>query len=320
MPDYALTGKKGTGKSKNAVRMIRDDYLSEGFKVATNLDIYLSPMFGPHSKKTYVRVPDKPTSFDLLAAGHGNPDSYDEDKNGGLFLDELATWMNTRTFGDKDRSGTLDFFAHGRKMGWNTFYIMQNIAQVDKQLRESFIEFTVRHVRFDKVRIPFFGWIICALFGKKAGYLPRFHRAVTRLGYNPQDVVTDATMFRGDDIHKCYDTRQIFREDYPHGTHSVLSPWHVEGRYMEQPKKHWFVRLMEWRKKPPRKPTVPLLGPSPQLARVIALAQRLEPAEALRIVAMYTRSEAVRRGCVSVPLAPTQPSSHNLALSLPNRT
>lgn len=300
MPDYALTGKKGTGKSKNAVRMMRDDFFANGYKVASNLDVYLEPMFGPYSKQTYIRVPDKPTAFDLMAAGHGNPDTYDEDKNGGLFLDELGTWMNTRTFGDKDRSGMLDFLAHGRKYGWSTFYIMQNVAQVDKQLRESFIEFTVRHVRFDKVRVPFFGWIISALFGKKAGYLPRFHRAVTRLGVNPQDVVTDATMFRGDDINNCYDTRQVFREDYPHGTYTMLSPWHVSGRFMEPPKRHWFVRLMEWRKHPPRKPSVPLLSPTPEFARVMALAKRLEPSEALAVMARYTRSHAHHAQSVSL--------------------
>ena len=60
MTDYALVGKKGTGKSKNAVRLVRDRYLKRDRRVASNLDIYLSPMFGPHSRYTYVRVPDKP--------------------------------------------------------------------------------------------------------------------------------------------------------------------------------------------------------------------------------------------------------------------
>lgn len=246
MTDFAYTGKKGTGKSKNAVRVARDVYFAEGRSVATNLDIFLEPMFGPQSRRVYVRIPDKPTEFDLLAAGHGNADSYNEDKNGALILDELGTWMNTRTFADKQRAGTLNYLALARKYGWDCIYIMQNIVQVDKQLRESFIEFCVRHTRFDKVKIPFVGGLLCALFGKKAGYLPRFHTAVTRLGCNPMDLKTDSAMFVGRDIEKCYDTRQVFTDNYPHGSHSVLSPWHITGRFSEPPKLPYFARLALW--------------------------------------------------------------------------
>jgi len=267
MTDYALTGKKGTGKSKHAVLIMRDQYLKKKKLVATNLDIDLLKMFGPRSRCTYVRVPDKPKSFDLLAAGHGNPNSYDEDHNGALVLDEMGTWLNTRTFGDKDRAAVLDYFAHARKHGFDTWYIMQNVVQVDKQLRESFIEQTVRHTTFNKVKIPFVGWILGALFGEKAAYFPKFHMGVYRLGVNPQDLVTNRAMFSGKDIEQCYDTRQVFQETYPHGTHSVLSPWHVEGRFLEPVKlTFWQQLLANFKKKkgpamrPKLKPKLPLVA------------------------------------------------------------
>lgn len=38
MSDYALVGKKGTGKSSGAVRMMRDAMI-EGLRVATNLNL-----------------------------------------------------------------------------------------------------------------------------------------------------------------------------------------------------------------------------------------------------------------------------------------
>jgi hypothetical protein len=289
MPDYALTGKKGTGKSKNAIRLIKYRYLSHGRKVATNLDINLSVMFGPRSKATYVRIPDKPSSFDLEAAGHGNPDSYDEDRNGGLFLDELGTWLNARSFADKDRFNVLDFLAHGRKFGWDAHYIMQDVSQVDKQLREAFIEFTVRHVRFDRIRIPVIGMLLSLLFGEKFGFLPRFHTAVTRLGFNPQGLVTDRTGFRGDELNACYDTRQVFRLDYPHGTHTVLSPWHVEGRYLEAAREPWWRRLMRWaRGEYVRKP-VPVNPPAAGWDRVRDLCRGLPADQALRVMARYSR-------------------------------
>lgn len=240
MTDYALTGKKGTGKSKHAVMLIRDRYLKNKRLVATNLDLNLEPMLGPFSKSTYVRIPDKPKAFDLLAAGHGNPDSYDEDLNGALVLDEMGTWLNTRTFADKERAGVLDYFAHARKHGFDTWYIMQNVVQVDKQLRESFIEQTVRHTSFAKVKIPIVGSILGALFGDRAAFFPRFHTAVYRIGVNPQDLVTNRAMFTGKDIEPCYDTRQVFLESYPHGTHSVLSPWHTTGRFLPQPPDSWW--------------------------------------------------------------------------------
>jgi hypothetical protein len=294
MPDFALTGKKGHGKSKNAVRIARDQYFSRGRRVASNLDIFLEPLFGKYSKLTYVRIPDKPTAFDLEAAGHGNPDSYDEEKNGALILDELGTWLNSRTFGDKERSGMLGFLAHGRKWGWDAYYIMQNVLQVDKQLRESFIEYTVRHQRFDRVQVPFIGWILKSLFGQRAGYLPRFHVGVSRLGVNPQDMVTDRSMFIGDDLHAAYDTRQIFRIDYPHGTYSVLSPWHVTGRYLEPPKAHWLVRVRAWLKGPPVRVARPVGRPSPALVRVRELCKRLPPHEAAAVMSRYLRSVDLR--------------------------
>lgn len=305
MTDYALTGKKGTGKSKHAVILFRDRYLKKGRRVATNLDINLSVMFGPDSRMTYVRVPDKPTAFDLLAIGSGNA-SYDEEENGGLFLDELGTWLNTRTFADKERVAVLDYFAHGRKHGWDTWYIMQNVAQVDKQLRESFIEQTVRHTRFDKVRVPFFGFLLSLLFGEKAGYFPRFHSAVYRIGVNPQDLVCNRFTFVGKDIEKCYDTRQVFQVTYPHGTHSVLSPWHVEGRYMDQAKKSGWAAFVEWVSlalSPSEEHAVrhPVTRPDAAMARVLALASKLPPAQATSVVARYMRASDVRRGA-SAPL------------------
>ncbi|VTU36328.1 zonular occludens toxin domain-containing protein [Variovorax sp. PBL-E5] len=309
MTDYALTGKKGTGKSKNAVRLIRDRYFKRKRLVVTNLDINVEPMFGVMSRQTYVRVPDKPTAFDLLSAGHGNPDSYEEDNNGALVLDEMATWLNTRSFGDKDRAELLDYFAHARKHGFDTYYIMQNVAQVDKQLREAFIEQTVRHTRFDKVRIPFIGGIISALFGDRAGYLPRFHLAVSRMGLNPQDLVADRATFIGKDIEACYDTRQVFKADYAHGSHSVLSPWHVKGRYLTEEPRSWWVAFGRWlRGKAPSRPPVasvrPVTVPDPAWSRVVALCRSLPPHQASRVMARYARAAQGLGACVSGSLAP----------------
>lgn len=295
MTDYALTGKKGTGKSKHAVIIIRDQYLKRARRVATNLDIDLLAMFGPMSRNTVVRVPDKPSSFDLMAIGHGNPESMDEDNNGALVLDEMGTWLNTRTFNDKDRAAVLDYFAHARKHGFDTWYIMQNVVQVDKQLRESFVEQTVRHTAFKKVRIPFVGGLLSTLFGERAGFMPNFHTAVFRIGVNPQDLVCNRATFTGKDVEKCYDTRQVFRSDYPHGTHSVLSPWHTTGRYMAPAKLSGMSALLAWLRAAvgpakPRPARVPLTKVDPGYARVVALCRALPPGDAVRVLSRYVKA------------------------------
>lgn len=310
MTDYAFVGKKGTGKSKHAVLKARDRYLKKGRPVATNLDIDLVAMFGPRSRVTYIRVPDKPVEFDLLAAGHGNPDSYDEDFNGALILDELGTWFNARTFNDKGRAGALDYLAHARKHGWDCYYIMQDVAQVDKQLRESFIEQTVRHTRFDKVRVPFIGGALSLLFGEKVGYLPRFHAAVSRAGTSPQDLVCDRIFFKGVDIEKCYDTRQVFQQSYPHGTHSVLSPWHLQGRFMEPEPAGFWARLRAWWAGPSKPlPRQPVTVPDPSYVRVLALVRRLPVESRIYWIARWLRRRPVPGVSVRAPqgLAEGQP-------------
>lgn len=265
MADYAITGKKGTGKSKLAVWLIRL-YLTQKRRAATNLDIDLSKLMGKHSRATYVRIPDKPTVFDLLAVGHGNPESYDEDLNGIMVLDEMATWLNARSFQDQGRAAVLDYFAHGRKHGWDIHYLMQNIIQIDKQVRESFVEFVGRCIRFDKVKIPFIGHLLNTMFGGRVGYLPKFHMCSFRMGADPNGLMADRRYYRSD-VEKAYDTRQVFRADYPHGAHSVLSPWHIEGRFLA-PALPWWRRAhaFVFTLPAPRAP----LPPKPRLVALLA--------------------------------------------------
>lgn len=221
MPIYSIEGKLGTGKTKFAVWQAQLA-LSQGRRVASNVDLYLDKLV-PHKAVHYVRIPDKPTAWDLEAVGHGNPGSYDEDRNGVMILDELGTWLNARSFQDKSRAAVLDWLIHARKLGWDVYLIVQDAGMIDKQVREALIEYRVKLFRGDKIKIPFIGGILNDLFGGRAGYLPRFHMAVARVGDGQGAVVAERWMFRGDDLHAAYDTRQIFRPDYPHGTHSVWS-------------------------------------------------------------------------------------------------
>lgn len=221
MPVYSVEGKLGTGKTKFAVWRAQEA-LSQRRKVASNVDLKPEVLW-PYGSRSYVRIPDKPTSFDLEAIGHGNPGSYDEETNGVLILDELGTWLNARSFQDRDRVQVLDWLIHARKYGWDVYLIVQDSGMIDKQVREALIEYQVRCMRGDKIRIPFLGHLL-ELFNKRWAYLPKAHIATARVGYGGGQVVAERWMYRGHDLHAAYDTRQVFRSDYPHGPHSVLVP------------------------------------------------------------------------------------------------
>jgi len=220
MPVYSVEGKLGTGKTKFSVWMAQQALL-DGRKVASNVDLKLDKLV-PHRKAHYVRIPDKPKAVDLEACGHGNPDSYNEDRNGVMILDELGTWLNARSFQDKDRAPLLDWLIHARKYGWDVFLIVQDANMIDKQVRESLIEYQVKCFRGDKIKIPFVGSFLEAIH-KPWGYLPKFHLATARVGSGQNAVIAERWWYKGLDLHDAYDTRQIFRSDYEHGP---FCEWH----------------------------------------------------------------------------------------------
>jgi len=225
MAVYSVEGKLGTGKTKFAIWRAQLA-MQEGRRVASNVDIFLDH-FVKDTKARYVRIPDKPSALDLEAIGHGNPDSYNEDRNGVLILDELGTWLNSRSFQDKGRAPLLDWLIHARKLGWDVYLIVQDAAMIDRQVREALIEYQCKCMRMDKVKIPLVGGLlrdVAAIFGLKSGFLPRFHLVAARLGSGTTAVVAERWQYRGDWLHAAYDTRQVFRADYPHSVHSVLHP------------------------------------------------------------------------------------------------
>lgn len=267
MSDYGVYGKKGTGKSKFAVWRAQQA-LRAGRRVASNLDLHLDKLV-PEKRTHYVRVPDRPLASDLEALGKGSDGPYDEERFGVLILDELATWLNARTFSDKDRARLIDWLVHARKLRWDVYYLVQGLEMIDKQVRGSLVEYEVRMMRMDKVRIPVIGRAL-SLLHKPLGYFPKFHMACARVGVPPQQFVAERWNFFGKDLHAGYDTEQVFDAHYPHGVHSVLPPWGFN------PPLPLIQRLrLQWQamKQPPA--PIPL---KPKL-RLVGLLEVLPPAE-----------------------------------------
>lgn len=276
MAVYVVQGKLGTGKSKFAVGKLREALLA-GRRCATNLDLYMDGLMPASHRGTVIRVPDKPTAEHLDMIGHGNPDSYDEDRNGVLVLDELASWLNARQFQDKNRAGLIDWLIHARKKGWDVYLIVQHAEMIDKQVRVALAEYMIRCVRADKIRIPIVGQFL----GKR-GRLPRLHIAKISLADVP-GVSIDQEWFRGDYLHAGYDTRQIFRDDPDGAPFSYLSAWHLKGRHIgRQPRQSLLQRLFPPRPRvrptpKPKRPEIEALG---SLGRDVAWAKARELAAA----------------------------------------
>lgn len=228
MSVYIVTGKLGNGKTLVTVGRIRDA-IRAGCRVATNLDINLKEMFGAQAKNIQLmRIPDKPTIEDLNAIGKGyDGHEYDENKFGLLVLDECGTWFNSRNWQDKTRKEVNDWFLHARKLGWHVYIIIQDITMLDSQARDAIGELLVVCRRLDKLRIPLIGGLIKTLTGFNLT-MPRIHRAKVTYA---DGLISDVWVYRGNDLFRCYDTRQSFIQSYPHGTHSILPPWHTHGRF-----------------------------------------------------------------------------------------
>ncbi|CAM3560119.1 MULTISPECIES: zonular occludens toxin domain-containing protein [Pseudoalteromonas] len=229
MAVHFITGKLGSGKTLNSVDRIRER-LRKGLPVATNLDINLVAMLGRDKKNTLLyRIPDKPTIDDLLKIGEANL-SYDESKNGLIVLDECATWFNSRTWNDKTRQVIIDWFLHSRKVGWDIDFLIQNISLVDKQARDGLAEHVVYCRRTDRLNIPLIGTFYWMLTGSKLP-LPRIHLGIVKYGVMNNSVTVGKWVTFGSSLYPCYNTKQIFRSDYPHSTYSVLPPYYTHGRY-----------------------------------------------------------------------------------------
>jgi hypothetical protein len=118
----------------------------------------------------------------------------------------------------------IDWLIHARKHVWDVYLIVQDAGMIDKQVREALIEYQCRCMNLSKIRIPIIGKIL-SLFHDRLGYLPKAHTVTARTGYGAGAIVADRWMFKGNDLHACYDTRQIFTDRYDKGAFSSLPPW-----------------------------------------------------------------------------------------------
>lgn len=251
MSVYIVTGVLGGGKSLMTVAKMRE-YIKDGRRIAGNIDLDLLMLTGnKRSKVDYIRVPDIPTAADLAAIGKGYEGKHNNDRNGALVLDECGVWLNSRDWNDKDRKALIQWLLHARKHRWDVFLLVQEIDLIDAQVRKALCEYIVTCHAIDKIKIPIISSLYCLLTGKKKLPLPRIHLAGVIMGRSDplRPVVVDRWFNSArPDLYDSYDTEQVFSQDYPHGPHTLLSPWHTTGRYLPEGLSPWSLlwRLPMW--------------------------------------------------------------------------
>lgn len=244
MPVYVVTGKLGSGKTLSMVGRMRD-YLERGRPVATNININIRKLVRNKPAQPVLRLPDRPTVEDFLAMGPVH-DTGREELNGGVFLDECGTWLNSRSWSDKGRQALIDLLLHSRKLGWDVFFIVQSITLLDKQIRDALAEYVVICRRMDRLKMPFVGRLGSALsFGLWSGNLPKVHVALVRYGMGVGSIHAETWYYKGADLYAAYQTTQVIRDDSP-GMHSLV--WYAtdEERAAWRPLPKPKLELVRW--------------------------------------------------------------------------
>jgi hypothetical protein len=221
---HVVTGKLGGGKTLWTVKKSKD-YLHYGRRVATNLDINLTQLLGKRAKcNNLTRLPDHPTAESLSNLGFAYKGSYDENKSGALILDECATWLNGRDWNAKGRKELIDVLVHIRKMGWDCYFIIQDVSMLDKQLRKILAEHVVTVRRIDRTNIPIISFL--ARLAGQDSILPKAHAASVFYGDSQGSPLVQLDVFRGQPFYRAYETRQIFNSDLD-SSYCLLSPEYV---------------------------------------------------------------------------------------------
>jgi len=210
MPGWIIQGVRGEGKSLCAVAKARE-YLLRGCPVATNLDLFLDNLLPPDNQSHVYRLPDKPRFEDLALLPPAHDLGYKgEDKNGLIVLDELALWMNSRSWKEKGRAEMIDWLLLSRKDHWDLILLCQDHNMIDKQVKTTCCDYLVQASRSDRKKIPYLGAVLEFFF--ISGYFPKWHQYDVYYGLAALEARVDYWRFRGNDLYDGYDTNQRFTD------------------------------------------------------------------------------------------------------------
>jgi len=215
MAVYVVTGELGSGKTLMAISKIRDA-LQRGCRVATNIDLRLERIVTGRKPRVVVRLPDWPRVEDFNRLGKAYEGPFDEKRFGWIVLDEMATFLNSREWNDKQggekpgaaRLKMINWLRHARKMRWHLLLLSQDLESLDKQVRAALAEHVVRCKRMDRFTVPMVS-VVTKLLGLGAVTLPQVHMGVVRYGSGINSPIVDRWWLPdAKSLHGAYDTEQ----------------------------------------------------------------------------------------------------------------
>jgi hypothetical protein len=274
MPATFLEGRRRSGKSLYAILKIQE-YLKEGRKVATNLDLHLDKLMPDNPKSQVTRIPDFPRSEDLFNLGNAydsldpnKPETYDEDKNGLVVLDELLTSFNSRSWSNKDRLNVINWIVLSGKIGWDLVFIGQSFEAVDTQIRDTVIDRIGSCTSNDNL-YPGFFWntfvkpTYLRITGKKYFIFLYYGKAKTKENFSHR--VTHKRV----DLYECYNTAQIFERQVEIRFDAKEKPYEFDNRALyTNIGKHYFskskkLEMVHVKPKTKQKSSFPLINIKP---------------------------------------------------------
>ncbi len=238
MTGWIIQGVRGEGKSLCAVGKARE-YLERGCPVATNLDLFLDKLVDKDNDSIVYRLPDKPRiqDFELLPPAY-DPDYGGEDKNGLIILDELGTWLNSRSWNDKTRAAILNWLFLSRKLHWDLILLSQDHEMIDTQARTTLCDYLVQASRLDRQKIPYLAPIL-EFIGFNA-FFPKVHIYYVFYGLSTQSKPVETWRFTGKDLYDAYNTNQRFFDGIElvgdklvdmRATYTLLPASYLSGHY-----------------------------------------------------------------------------------------
>lgn len=204
MTVYVMTGCPGSGKSLHLAKMLLN--AAESCKpVICNFEVnrdYLP------DDAIFLHLPNDeltPAKVEEFCAWYWSQDSspaFAEDHI-TLCIDEAQIILNSRSWDSKSRAAWIRFFTLHRKLGLRILISSQYVEMIDKQIRDSCIEYSIQHFKMNN-------------FGLIGGIVDKLLRGRPLIRWGMKWYKKDAlsietgTILGNSRLYGFYDTRKVF--------------------------------------------------------------------------------------------------------------
>lgn len=205
MTVYLYSGCPGSGKSLHLADVLLRT-LESGRPVIANFDVNRDML---DSSALFLQLdncdmsPDKLEGFAAWYWSRDDAPEFQEDWI-SLVIDEAQIILNCRGWDAANRAAWIRFFTLHRKLGYKILISSQFLEMIDKQIRDSCIEFEVKHFKMNN-------------FGIAGALIDRFFlhgRPWVRYGIywykKDKRAIETSNLLGSQRLYDFYDTRKVF--------------------------------------------------------------------------------------------------------------